>query len=221
MGVDASPLQERAGDETPMRARHRGECMCVRSLLCTAAPRTLGSSRPQRTSTLHVRYALFMNHPKEGKTSDAQPQLRLRLNEVLPRRTNPQPRNPKKKEPHSPILGVLSSPPDGRSHPRRLSVVARLRRRIGPFLRARRKKFVSVAAPTRIGRRTHGDTPGRSNRALAPVSSPHLYLLPPPLLPCNRFGGCVRAGQAARRKILATGCTTALVSLPPPPPPPH
>ncbi|KAJ7803122.1 hypothetical protein B0H14DRAFT_3487760 [Mycena olivaceomarginata] len=44
-----------------------------------------------------------MDHPKEGKTSDAQPQLRLRLDEVLPRRANP-PRNPKKKEPHSPIL---------------------------------------------------------------------------------------------------------------------
>ncbi|KAJ7808459.1 hypothetical protein B0H14DRAFT_1516412 [Mycena olivaceomarginata] len=160
-----------------------------------------------------------MDHPKEGKTSDAQPQLRLRLDEVLPRRANPQPRNPKKKEPHLPILGVLSSPPDRRSHPRRLS--ARLRRRIGPFLRARRKKFVSVAAPTRIGRRTNGDNPGRSSRALAPFSSPLLNLLPPLTLPWNRFGECVRAGQASRRKILATGCTTALVSPPPPPPPPH
>ncbi|KAJ7808450.1 hypothetical protein B0H14DRAFT_2870147, partial [Mycena olivaceomarginata] len=107
----------------------------------TAAPRTLGSSRPQRTSTLHVRYALLMDHPKEGKTSDAQPQLHLRLDEVLPRRANPQPQTPKKKEPHSPILGVVSSPPDGRSHPRRLSVVSRLRRRIGPLLRAKKIKI--------------------------------------------------------------------------------
>ncbi|KAJ7808426.1 hypothetical protein B0H14DRAFT_2870049 [Mycena olivaceomarginata] len=98
-------------------------------------------SRPQHTSTLHVRYALLMDHPKDAKTSDVQLQLRLCLNEVLPRRANPQPRNPKKKEPHSPILGVLSSPPDGCSHPPRLSVISRLRRRIGPLLRAKKIKI--------------------------------------------------------------------------------
>ncbi|KAJ7808457.1 hypothetical protein B0H14DRAFT_2870199 [Mycena olivaceomarginata] len=93
-----------------MRGRHRRECMCALNLerdrihAATAAPRTLGLSRPQRTSTLYVRYALLTDHPKEVKPSDAQLQLRLRLDEVLPRRANPQPRTQKRREPRSPIL---------------------------------------------------------------------------------------------------------------------
>ncbi|KAJ7803114.1 hypothetical protein B0H14DRAFT_3778701 [Mycena olivaceomarginata] len=86
-------MRERAGDETAMHA-------CLRACLC-------GASHVGRLSASATR----ADHSKEGEISNAQPQLRLRLNEVLPRRTNPQPRNPKKKELHSPIRALTPAPP--------------------------------------------------------------------------------------------------------------